>query len=255
MPLIAATKIPQPFVARGIRTWPLAVVEVRDLTRGMRRVSLGGEALRSFAYEAGNDVMVPLAEDGGPTVCRRYTIRRLDLAATRLDLDVVLHGDGIGARWAASTRVGDRVEIGGPRGKITLAKDAAWHLFAGDESAIPATLAMMEAAGAGVPSRALLEVDADDDELPPPALVVGHVGQVTWLHRAPRAGAAPPDRLVDALRAAELPAGAGHVYLAGEDTLVAALKQVALGRGVHAEAISAKAYWSRGSRNREHGEP
>jgi NADPH-dependent ferric siderophore reductase len=60
---------------------------------------------------------------------------------------------------------------------------------------------------------------------------------------------------VDALRAVELPAGAGHVYLAGEDTLVAALKQVTLGRGVRTEAISAKAYWSRGSRNREHGEP
>jgi NADPH-dependent ferric siderophore reductase len=252
MTLIAATKIPPPFVARGVKTWPLAVVEVRELTRAMRRVSLGGEALRSFAYEAGNDVMVPLAEDGGPTVCRRYTIRHLDLAAARLDLDVVLHGEGIGARWAASARVGDPVEIGGPRGKITLAKDAAWHLFAGDESAIPVTLAMMEAVGVGVPSRALLEVDAAEDELPHPALAAA---RVTWLHRAAAAGGAPSDRLVDALRAAELPAGGGHVYLAGEDRQVAALKQVALDRGIRAEAISAKAYWSRASRNREHGEP
>jgi NADPH-dependent ferric siderophore reductase len=252
MALIAATQVPQSFVARGVQTWPLAVVEVRDLARAMRRVSLGGEALRSFAYEAGNDVMVPLAEDGGPTVCRRYTIRHFHLAATRLDLDVVLHGEGIGARWAASVRVGDPVEIGGPRGKITLAKDAAWHLFAGDESAIPATLAMMEALGAGVPARALLEVDTAADELPHPAL---DAGQVSWVHRVPRAGEAPSDRLVDALRAAELPAGAGHVYLAGEDTLVATLKQVALARGVRAEAISSKAYWSRRGRNREHGEP
>jgi NADPH-dependent ferric siderophore reductase len=252
MALIAATQVPQSFVARGVQTWPLAVVEVRDLARAMRRVSLGGEALRSFAYEAGNDVMVPLAEDGGPTVCRRYTIRHFHLAATRLDLDVVLHGEGIGARWAASVRVGDPVEIGGPRGKITLAKDAAWHLFAGDESAIPATLAMMEALGAGVPARALLEVDTAADELPHPAL---DAGQVSWVHRVPRAADAPSDRLVDALRAAELPAGAGHVYLAGEDTLVAALKQAALARGVRAEAISSKAYWSRRGRNREHGEP
>jgi NADPH-dependent ferric siderophore reductase len=78
---------------------------------------------------------------------------------------------------------------------------------------------------------------------------------VSWVHRVPRAGEAPSDRLVDALRAAELPAGAGHVYLAGEDTLVATLKQVALARGVRAEAISSKAYWSRRGRNREHGEP
>jgi NADPH-dependent ferric siderophore reductase len=106
--------------------------------------------------------------------------------------------------------------------------------------------------GVGVPSRALLEVDAAADEPPHPAL---GAARVTWLHRAPTAGAAPSDRLVDALRAAELPAGGGHVYLAGEDTLVAALKQVALGRGVRAEAISSKAYWSRASRNREHGEP
>jgi NADPH-dependent ferric siderophore reductase len=251
MSRIATTRIPQAFVGRGIKVWPLAVSQVRDLGRAMRRITLGGEALRSFAYEAGNDVMVPLAEDGGPTVCRRYTIRQFDLAAAQLDLDVVLHGEGIGARWAASAQVGEQVEVGGPRGKVTLAKGAAWHLFAGDESAIPATFAMMEALPAGVPSRALLAVDTAADEQPHRALAAG---QVTWIHRA-AAGGAPSKGLVEALAAVEIPQGAGHVYLAGEDKLVAALKQVALGRGIAGDAIAAKAYWSHGSKNREHGEP
>lgn len=249
MSRIATTRIPRAFVDRGIKVWPLVIVEVRDVARAMRRLTLGGEGLQSFAYEAGNDLMVPLAENGGPTVCRRYTIRHFDRAAARIDLDVVLHGDGIGARWAASAEVGERVEAGGPRGKITLAQDAKWHLFAGDESAIPATFAMMEAIPAGVPSRALLAVEEAADEQPHPRLAAG---RVAWLHRGKGASS---DVLVDALAAVDLPEGAGHLYFAGEDRLVAALKQAALERGMAAEAISAKAYWSRGKGNREHGEP
>jgi NADPH-dependent ferric siderophore reductase len=249
MSRISPARLPQAFVGRGIKVWPLEIVELRELGRAMRRLTLGGEALRSFACEAGNDLMVPLSEDGGPTLCRRYTIRRFDLAAARLEFDVVLHGDGIGARWAASAQLGEQVEVGGPRGKITLAKDAAWHLFAGDESAIPATFAMMEALPAGVPSRALLAIGEEGDEQPHRALEGAHV---TWVRQGT---GAPMSRLVDAFRDLEIPRGAGHVYLAGEDKLVGALKQAAVDRGIGAAAISAKAYWSRGSRNREHGEP
>jgi NADPH-dependent ferric siderophore reductase len=249
MSRIVATRIPQAFVGRGIKTWPLAITAVRELGGAMRRLTLGGEALRSFVYEAGNDVMVPLAEDGGATVCRRYTIRHCDASAGRLDLDIVLHGEGIGARWAAAAEVGEEVEVGGPRGKVTLAKGAAWHLFAGDESAIPATLAMMEALPAGVPCRALLTVGGPGDEQP---LDAHAAGRVTWVHRAE---GEPSRGLVAAFEAVELWGGVGHVYVAGEDKLVASVKQAAHARKIGSDAISAKAYWARGSRNGEHGEP
>jgi NADPH-dependent ferric siderophore reductase len=249
MSRIATTRIPDGFLSRGIKTWPLTIVEVTEIGRGMRRVTLGGESLHAFAYEAGNDVMVPLSEDGGPTMCRRYTIRHCDRRTARLDLDIVLHGDGIGARWAASAVVGEQVEVGGPRGKITLAKGAAWHLFAGDESAIPVTFAMMDAVPEGDSSRALLSIEDVGDEL---SYRVPSAGRLTWVHRA---GGSTSSALVDAFLSLEIPAGPGHVYIAGEDKLVSALKGAAITRGIAADAISAKAYWSRGSRNREHGEP
>jgi len=62
-----------------------------------------------------------------------------------LTLDIVLHGDGPGERWVRSARPGDKIEGIGPRGKITTSAAADWHLFIGDESALPAMFAMTEA--------------------------------------------------------------------------------------------------------------
>jgi NADPH-dependent ferric siderophore reductase len=47
----------------------------------------------------------------------------------------------------------------------------------------------------------------------------------------------------------------GHAYLAGEVTLVSALKAALLGGGWTADQVSAKAYWNRGRANAGHGEP
>jgi NADPH-dependent ferric siderophore reductase len=242
------TKIPEGFTARGIKTWELTIASVDDLGGAMRRIALTGPALEAFACEPGNDMMVPLAEDGGPTVCRRYTIRHFDRASRRLELDLVLHGEGIGSRWASSAAVGDVVELGGPRGKITLATDAAWHLFAGDESAIPATFAMMEALPEGVWSRALLSIAQAGAEQPHRLRADD---QVTWVHRL--GGTDATRAFVDALSG--VPAGRGHVYIAGESMLVAALKKAALARGLTADQVSAKAYWARDRVNGGHGEP
>ena len=243
------TKIPEAFTGRGIKTWGLTIASVAYLGGAMRRIALTGPALEAFACEPGNDMMVPLAENGGPTVCRRYTIRHFDRASRRLELDLVLHGEGIGSRWASSAAVGDVVELGGPRGKITLATDAAWHLFAGDDSAIPATFAMMEALPDGVWSRAVLSIARVGDEQPH-RLRADH--QVTWLPRV-GGGSDPTRAFVDALDGA--PAERGHVYIAGESTLVAALKKAALMGGLAPDQVSAKAYWARDRVNGGHGEP
>jgi NADPH-dependent ferric siderophore reductase len=245
------TKIPEGFTARGIKTWSLTIASVTDLGGAMRRIALTGAALEAFACEPGNDMMVPLAENGGPTVCRRYTIRHFDRTARLLELDLVVHGEGIGSRWASSATVGDVVELGGPRGKITLATDAAWHLFAGDESAIPVTLAMMEALPEGVWSRALLSVAGARDEQPHRLRAAD---PITWLHRGPAGGDATR-AFVDALRGVTLPPERGHVYIAGESKVVAALKEAALSRGLTADQVSAKAYWARDRVNGGHGEP
>jgi len=185
---------------------------------------------------------------------RRYTIRSLDRAASSVQIDMVMHGDGPAAAWAASVQPGDRIEAIGPRGKITVDPAAAWHLFAGDDSAIPASLAMAESLSDPEQAVVVLEVDGPADEQHAHA-ADGRPIPVRWVHRAgadPASGAG----LVDALRTVGLPtAGRGHAYLAGELGVVAQLRSALLARGMVAEEISAKPYWRAGRANAAHGEP
>ena len=238
----------------GVQPLALEVVEATDLGPRMRRIRLAGAGLDTFAYAPGQDVMLVLGDTGGRPLSRRYTIRCLDRHTRALELNIVAHGvDGPGAHWAAGARVGDRINGVGPRGKITLARAADWHLFLGDETAAPGSLAMLEALPLKMPALAYLEVVSPEDELP--HLVADADAQrVQWLHRGDRPAAAST-LLVEAVAAAPLPAGRGHVYIAGEVQLVATLRQAVLTRGLAPEQVSAKAYWGRGRANASHGEP
>ena len=140
------------------------VVDSARLTPHMQRLRLTAPQLDGFGYLPGQDVMLLVAAEGNRPVRRRYTIRQLDEAARLLTLDIVLHGDGPGERWVRSARSGDRIEGIGPRGKITTSATADWHLFIGDESALPATFAMTEALPPDRPATLVLEIPEESDE-------------------------------------------------------------------------------------------
>jgi NADPH-dependent ferric siderophore reductase len=217
----------------------------------MRRIQLTGPSLDGFEYFPGQDLALGVVRDDGSMVRRRYTIRRFDGGERLIDLEFVMHGDGPGIRWAQAARPGMAVEAIGPRGKIGLVPNAAWHLFAGDATAVPGAFAMMEALAAGVPARAYLEVDGPDERQQLGAnetnrIVTWRYGRDVWRQ--------PPDGIVAALSAAASPEG-GHAYLAGEVALVTALKEALVARGWAPDQVSAKAYWNRGRANAGHGEP
>jgi NADPH-dependent ferric siderophore reductase len=235
----------------GVAAWPLTVVEAGPVTPAMRRVRLTADGLEDLKIDPGQDFMVAVPDGAEQHFRRRYTVRRLDRAARTVDLEIVLHGDGPGARWAAAVKPGDTVEAIGPRGKITLVPDVDWHLFAGDESAIPATFAMVEALPVTSTAVVVLEVTGPEEEQP---LTTAADCRLTWLHR----GSTEPGHgtaLVDAVAAVDLPAGRGHAYLAGELRTVAAMRQALAGRGLEADQLSPKAYWRLGVANAAHGEP
>lgn len=232
------------------RSWQLEVAAVQDLTPRMRRVQLTSPELDRFEYLPGQDMALTFRRGGAPPVRRRYTIRHFDRDHTRLDLDFVLHGDGPGMRWAQAAHQGNSIEVVGPRGKITLVRDAKWHLFAGDATAVPGALAMMESLPGDVPAVAFLLVDGREERQ---AVDHNREQQITWHYEEPAANGVAG--LTAALTEATLPAGRGHAYLAGEVALVTALKSTLLARGWSADDISAKAYWNRGRANAGHGEP
>jgi NADPH-dependent ferric siderophore reductase len=219
----------------------LSVAGVVDVGPRMRRITVAGEALAEFVALPGQDVVVHVSDghDGG--VSRRYTIRNLDPEARRLDLDVVMHGHGPGAAWAASVAIGDDVEVFGPRGKVLLA-DARWQLFVGDESAIPAIAEMIGALPVGTTAVAVIEVTDDDDEQPIPA--TGPV-DVRWLHRlvTPAGESELLDRAVASIEISDVDR---HAYLFGESRVVRRLRDGLGGRGLHPHEISAKGYWNLG---------
>jgi NADPH-dependent ferric siderophore reductase len=231
--------------------WPLEleVVEAADLGPRIRRIRLTGDGLDDFTYQAGQDLMLVLGGGERP-FSRRYTIRAFDPASRTFELNIVAHGvHGPGAEWASTTQPGDRVNGVGPRGKIYVDTAADWHLFLGDETAAPGYLNMLETLPADVPAQAYLEVASAEDEL---ASSTSH--PVEWLYRGD-APAITSTMLVDAMAAAELPDGRGHVYIAGEVQVVNAILRAALGRGLTPDQVSPKAYWGRGKSNESNGEP
>jgi NADPH-dependent ferric siderophore reductase len=236
----------------GVSSWDLEVTGTEAVTPTMRRIRCTAPGLADFSYLPGQDLMLTVPA-GAVTYRRRYTIRSFDQAGPSLDIDVVLHGDGPAAAWAASVQPGGRIEAIGPRGKVTVDAAADWHLFAGDDSAVPASLAMAESLPD--PDRALvvLEVDGADDRQQV-FTTDGREIPVRWLHRG-GGDPASATNLVGALESIELPGGRGYAYLAGELGVVAAMRAALLGRGLTPEQISAKPYWRVGRANAPHGEP
>jgi NADPH-dependent ferric siderophore reductase len=221
------------------------------LTPHMQRIELTAGELDGFRYAPGQDVMLLVAADGRKPVRRRYTIRYLDVAARVLTIDVVLHGDGPGERWVRSARPGDRIEGIGPRGKIFPNPAADWHLFLGDEAALPAILAMTESLPGDAVATLVLEIPEADDEQD---VLAAARTRVSWLHRMGRP-AGDPDALAAEAAEVELPAGNGHAYLLSEAKVVLAMREVLASRGLPQEQMSPKAYWGRGRANASHGEP
>ena len=165
-----------------------------------------------------------------PTAAGRSAAGTRSASSTRrrrLTLDVVLHGDGPGERWIRSAQPGDRIEGIGPRGKVFPSPAADWHLFMGDESALPAMLAMTESLPGDSEATLVIEVPeaSDEQELSAPART-----RISWLHRLARP-AGDPAALVAEAREVELPPGSGHAYLLGEASVVLAMREALAARG------------------------
>jgi NADPH-dependent ferric siderophore reductase len=247
--------------------FPARVESASWITPSMVRVVLGGPGLDGFAMPDATDTYVNVAipPAGAPYAAtfepkavreehpqeawparRRYTVRSWDEASRRLTLDFVVHGeDGVAGPWAARVAPGDVLVFEGPGSGYKPDADADWHLLVGDESALPAIAASMEAVPAG--ARVVVRLLCDGPEHEVPLTTPGDV-DLLWLHRSGGPGDRTKDSalLADSVAAADFPAGRVHAFVHGEAEEVRAIrKHLLTERGVARADMSCSPYWRR----------
>lgn len=237
------------------------VVRTERLTPHMQRVVLGGEDLAEFTAGTSTDHYVKLlfAPEGVTypepfdmerireelprerwPVTRTYTVRAWDPELRELTLDFVVHGDeGLAGPWAARVQPGEVVRFMGPGGAYAPDASADWHLLAGDESALPAIGAALEALPDGAVARAFVEVSGPEEEQK-----IDSDMEVVWLHRGDRPIG---EALVEAVRALDFPTGRVHAFVHGEAGFVKELRRLLrVEREIPREDLSISGYWRLG---------
>ena len=159
-------------------------------------------------------------------------------------IDFVLHEGGVAATWAASAKPGDRLGIGGPRGSFVIPDNLENYLLIGDETALPAIGRRIEELPATAHISAFVEV-ADRSERQVFETEAGL--ELFWIERF--AG----QSLVDMVKAAPRPPEGTYIFIAGEATLSATLRDHFVSCGHDPQLIKAAGYWRRGEANFDDG--
>ncbi|MFF1387717.1 siderophore-interacting protein [Rhodococcus erythropolis] len=264
----------RPTTAYPVTLRELEVHRVTEVTPGMRRVTLTGAQLDTFTnadgiaepafastgfdddirllftYPGESDPVLPVMVDGSVTfaagrrpLARAYTVRRYDPQTRELDVDFVVHGDGVATTWARDASPGDRMHIAGPSVSQGLPEDYENLLAVGDETALPAIARLLEELPADARGHVFVEI-ADSAHIQSVRELSGV--SVTWL---PREGVEPgaTTLLLDAVSAVEWSDGRVFAWLAGEQATVRSLRRHLIrDRGIVKTDIDFTGYWKRG---------
>ncbi|MCA4751656.1 siderophore-interacting protein [Mycolicibacterium fortuitum] len=255
------------------------VVRREQLTDHMVRLVLGGNGENGFDTFSPNEfsdayVKIAIVPDGvdvaalpkpltldsfqelpseqRPTV-RTYTVRNVDTERGEITIDFVVHGEqGVAAPWAAAVQPGQPAYLMGPSGAYAPDPAADWHLLAGDEAALPAISAALEALPDNAIGKVFIEVAGPGDEI---ELTAPDGVGVTWIHRGGRADLVGDDHagdnapLIAAVKEAAWLPGQVQVFIHGEAQAVMhnLRPYIRKERGVPAKwAASISGYWRRG---------
>ncbi|PYE12081.1 NADPH-dependent ferric siderophore reductase [Williamsia limnetica] len=228
------------------------VVRVWDVTPGMRRVVVGGPAMREHVRDGialpavkttgfdddikvmptdpvtgGFPFEVPRNTAGGVVdwtpgsfdYLRTYTVRAFDADAGEMTIDFALHETGLASTWARRVQPGDGVLIAGPKHSAGLPTAADWMLIGGDETALPAIGHCLEKLPPSLPATVVIEVaePSHRQELTSAAPV-----DITWLYRSDVGGRS---RLVETIQAAQWRAGQPFLWVGGETLTIKPLRR------------------------------
>ncbi|MFC4069018.1 siderophore-interacting protein [Actinoplanes subglobosus] len=244
---------------RSLRDPQFLRATVRRVTRvvpGMCRVTLAGRVLADLPaappaakvrlFLPSDPAMPPdfpewtprglLWAPGSRTAMRSYTVRRHDRITAEMDVDMLLHHDGPGASWAAGARPGSPVGLLRPESGYRRLPGTALHLLVGDETALPALGAILDALPAAAGRLVVVET-ADRgyrDYL--------RGRPVRWLDRGRDR---PGEALIRYVLRLALPAGRVQAFVAAEATATRILREHLrlYGLGTADGTLNAKGYW------------
>ncbi|MBC7631538.1 siderophore-interacting protein [Aeromicrobium sp.] len=216
-----------------MKTYAATVLGRRVLSAHLVSVTLGGlegyastgvpdEYVRLLIPPAGAELALPEIDDAWTVTYpegsvepahRIYTIsdHRLIDGRTEIDLDIALHGEGIGSDWARTCSPGDQVGLIEPHGLYAAPDDVGWQLLVADITGLPALARILRGLRPGQRVEAIIVLTDASDEiaLPSPADVA-----VTWQVVANETDIA--DALAGAVTSRELPEQDRYVWFAGE---------------------------------------
>lgn len=252
----------QPTQRRRPSTKTGHVIRTEQLSPSLVRVVLGGDGLAELEVGPSTDSYVKLLfpvpgvtyaepfdmaaireelpREHWP-VTRTYTIRSWDPQTRELAIDFVVHGEeGLAGPWARNAKPGDEIHFNGPGGGYAPDPAADWHLLVGDETALPAIAAAVEALRPGAVAKVFVEVAHAEDEL---ALQAPATAEVVWVRRTGHVG----DAVVDRVRGLEFPDGEVSAFVHGEATMVKALRAfLRVEKQIPRERLSISGYWRLG---------
>lgn len=203
---------------------------------------------------AANDQWYPqylLIDEKTRPIVRNYTIRQYRAAesglfsqTTEIDIDFAYHGDlGPASAWANSTSAGDKVALLDEGRIYNPTPGATWQLLVGDESALPAILAILDTAEPDLRAEVYIEISQLDDRQAHRELAGVNVH---WVVREDP-HAKPGTLTLETIRAVELPAGSSYTYVAGEQALTTGLRRHLVNeRNFPKPSITFSGYWRHG---------
>ena len=243
-------------VRHELRLRILTVARIKDLIPGIRRVHFASPDIDGFPSVGFDDHVKmfipgtgipgdalpaagPSGEDGKP-VMRDFTPRRFDVAGGTMVIDYAMHHAGPVVDWAPDAKIGDILQIGGPRGSAVSTDDFDWYWLIGDKLALAAIGRRIEELRVGVPVTSIVLVDSEAEAQ---SFETSAELTSTWVVRE---GGEDVATLCAAVASVEPPAGNGFIWIAAEAQVARAVRRAVEARGYPSNWLKAAGYWQAG---------
>ncbi|MEM0991749.1 MAG: siderophore-interacting protein [Bacteroidota bacterium] len=219
---------------------PVEVSEIEYLDKRLKRVRFSGD-LSKTKFTAGDAIEFRIDD----TNFRHYTPSFYDKSDGICEVLFYLHGYGIGSDWANDLKVGDRMKLMGPGGKMKFKEEARQHFCFGDETSLGVCLSFQTAVQqAERKLQCLLELEPTtknwvnliqlDTEIVEKSKEKPAKGAIEWLDEQTEATWGDWQDSI--------------FYLTGRAKSIQVFRKALINKGVNAKQIQRMPYWAEGKK-------